>query len=167
MAKYQYGLLKFETGTMDPVTGEVTDWVEEKVYQDTCVIDRPEATKTEHYAQGDPNAKVIRYSRPGTKTIAFSIFDRSAASKVKWLGGTVTTVQSKDMWNEPETPVTSTKKAIRLTFEDGSQAIAPNCSCAARDAWNPNDSDVAVIPVVASVMSTGVAGVSSWRETDA
>lgn len=167
MPKFQYGLLKFETGTMDPETGEVTDWVEEKVYQDSCVIDRPAASKTEHYAQGDPHAKVIRYGRPGAKTVEFSVFDRSAESKQKWLGGTVTALNGKDTWNEPDRPVMETRKAIRLTFEDGSTAVGPNMSCAARDAWNPNDSDVAVIPVVASVMSTGITGVSAWSETDA
>jgi|GEM_PF-1227281 len=165
MPKYQYGLLKFETGTMDAVTGAVSNWTEEKIYQDTCVIDRPEAQKTEHYAQGDPDPKVIRYGRTA-KTIAFSVFDRSADSKVKWLGGTKTTVDLVNSWNAPAKAVASTKKAIRLTFEDGSVAVAPNCSCAARDSWNPNDSDVAVIPVIATVLGTGVEAVASWTETD-
>lgn len=166
MPKYQYGLLKFETGTMNPTTGAITSWEEDKIYQDTVVIDRPEADRTEHFAQGDPDPKVTRYGRT-SKTIAFSVFDRSADSKVKWLGGTKTTVESVDAWHAPNLPVPFTKKAIRLTFEDGSIAIAPNCECAARDAWNPNDTDVAVIPVVATVMSTGVAEVASWSETDA
>ena len=167
MPKYQYGLLKFETGVMDPVTGLVAEWEEDEVYQDTCVIDRPEATKQEHYKQGDPDPKITRYSRPGAKTVAFSILDRSAKKKAKWLGGTVTTLNGKDTYHAPAVPVNSTKKAIRLTFEDGSIAIAPNCSCAGRDSWNPNDTEVGVIPVVASIQSTGVAEVSSWQETDA
>lgn len=167
MPKYQYGLSKFETGTMDPVTGAVANWEEEEVYQSTCLIDRPESTKTEHYAEGSPDPKITRYGRPGAKTVAFSILDRSAQSKSKWLGGTVTTVDGKDTYHAPDQPVNATKKAVRLTFEDGSIAVAPNCSCAARDSWNPNDTDVAVIPVVASVQSTGVANVSAWSETDA
>lgn len=255
MPKYQYGLRKFEIGDRDPSTGAVTNWREVKLYQNSVVIDRPESTRTNHFAQGDPNAKVVRYTTQ-PKTVTGIVFDRSTDSKVEWLGGTKTTVSTteiatmgavtggtgytngsysnipltggagtgatanitvaagavtavtivdpgsgyevadelstpaanlggagtgftvavatvttkpKNSWHEPEdtTQIGISTKAFRLTYEDESIAIGNNMSVAARDSWNPNDTDVAGIPFVATVQSSGVPGVSAWVETDA
>lgn len=166
MGKYQYGCSKVEIGTMAPVTGELTWEPQEiEVYQDTIVIDQPEASKTDHYKQGDKNPKVSRYGRTA-KTITFGIMDMSADSKVTWLGGTKTTVALKDTWNEPEQPVNSTIKALRFTLEDGSVIVVPVAECAGRLAANLNETDIATINVVATVKSTGVASVSAFQWTD-
>lgn len=166
MAKYQYGCSKVEHGTMDKVTGEIT-WApaELEVYQDTIVIDQPEASKTDHYKQGSSNPAVSRYAKVA-KTIAFSIMDLSADSKVLWLGGTKTTVATKDTWNEPEKAVPATIKALRFTLEDESVIVVPVAECAARLTGNVNDTDIVTIPVVATVKSTGVSSVSSFQWTD-
>jgi len=166
MAKYQFGCLKAEIGVMDPEDGTIEWGAEIDIYQDSIVMDEPEATKTEHYKQGDPDPKVTRYGRTA-KTIAFSIMDMSAASKAVWLGGTVTTVTGVDTWNAPAQPVKSTQKALRFTLEDGSIIIVPNAECAARLSSNLNETDIALMPVVATVKSTGVESVSAFQWTDA
>jgi len=166
MPKYQYGCKKVEDGTMDPSTGALT-WApsEIEVYQDSITIDQQEATRTDHFKQGDPNPKVSRYSKT-VKSINFAVMDMSADSKVKWLGGTKTTVEGKDTWNEPVNPVPSTTKALRFTLEDDSQIIVPNAECAARLSGNLNEADIMTIPVVATVKSTGVSAVSAFQWTD-
>lgn len=166
MAKYQYGCKKAEIGTMNPTTGEITwDVNEIDVYQDSIVVDQPEATRTEHFKQGDPDPKVTRHSRT-VRSITFSVMDLSADSKVKWLGGTKTTVEGKDTWNSPANPVAATTKALRFTLEDDSVIVVPNASCAARLAGNINETDIMLIPVVATVKSTGVSAVAAFQWTD-
>lgn len=164
MAKYQYGCLKAEIGEMDN-TGEITWGDEIDIYQDTIEIDQPEAGRTPHYKQGDPNAKVVRYDRT-ERTVGFSIMDMSADSKAEWLGGTTTTVDGKDAWNAPDEAVNSTTKALRFTLEDGSKVIIPVAECAARLESSLNDTDIALIPVVATIKSTGVEGVSAFQWID-
>lgn len=166
MPKYQYGCTKVEHGVMDPGTGAVT-WnaVEFDVYQDTIVIDQPEASRTDHFKQGDPDPKVSRFAR-SVRTIQFSIMDLSADSKVLWLGGTKTTVSTKDTWNAPTKSVPSTIKALRFTLEDGSVITVPNAECAARLSGNLNDTDIMLIPVTATVKSTGVTAVAAFQWAD-
>lgn len=166
MAKYQYGCTKVEEGIMNATTGAVT-WApaEVAVYQNTITIDQPEAQKTEHYQQGKTSPAVIRYGRTA-KTISFSVMDLSADSKVSWLGGTKTTVESVDTWHEPTPAVSSKKKAMRFTLEDGSVITTPNLDCAARLTGNANDTDILLIPVVGTVLETGVTAVSGFSWTD-
>lgn len=166
MAKYQFGCTKAEIGVMDPGDGTITWGAEVDIYQDTIVLDEPEATRTDHFKQGDPNVKVTRFGNTAT-TIAFSIMDLSADSKVLWLGGTKTTVTTVDTWNKPDVAVKSTTKALRFTLEDGSIIIVPNAECAGRLASNLNQTDIALIPVVATVKSTGVEAVASFQWSDA
>lgn len=165
MAKYQYGCLKAEYGEMDPDTGEITGLTEFDIYQETIVVDEPEATKTEHFKQGDPTPKVVRYGNTST-TIAFTVMDMSAESKVTWLGGTQTTVDGKETWNKPKSAVRETEKALVFTLEDGSVITVPNAGCVGRISSNLNDTDIAGIPVVATVKSTGLSSVAdmSWSD---
>lgn len=166
MSKYQYGLIKLEEGTVDPTTGAVTVKGEIEVYQNTCVIDRPEPQQTNHFKQGDPNPKVSRFQRQ-PKTVTFNVFDRSAESKVNWLGGTSATVSGKTKWAESESSTGGvTTKCLIFTFEDGSKAIGRKVECVGRDSWNPNDTDVAVIPVKGTIMSSGIANVPAWEEEE-
>lgn len=165
MPKYQYGCLDAEIGDFDPVTGATSNWRKIEIYQDTIVLDQPEATRTDHFKQGDPNPKVSRFARVVT-TVAFSIMDMSATSKEEWLGGTVTTVDLKDTWNKPKKQVSSTAKSLRFTLEDESVITIPNSDCAARIASNLNDTDIALMPVIASVKSTGVEAVADFSWTD-
>lgn len=165
MAKYQYGCTKAEIGEMDPATGDVTWGEEVDVYQDTIEIDQPEATTTPHYKQGEPDPKVVRYGRT-ERTVVFSIMDMSAESKKTWLGGTTTTVDQKSSWNSPAQPVPTTIKSLRFTLEDGSQIIIPNAECAARLSSALNDTDIALIPVTATVKSTGVDDVAAFQWID-
>lgn len=164
MSKYQFGCLKAEIGEMDN-EGEVTWGDEIEVYQDTIGLNHPEATRTSHYKQGDPNAKVVRYGRT-ERTISFSIMDVSAESKKEWLGGTATTVDGSQAWDASDTPVNYTTKSLRFTLEDGSVMTIPNAECSARLESELNDTDIVVIQVVATVKSTGVAGVSAFRWVD-
>lgn len=166
MSKYQYGCLKVEIGDFNPTTGATSNWREIDVYQDSIVLDQPEAASTPHYKQGEPNVKVIRYGRTLT-TVAFSIMDMSAASKAEWLGGTVTTVDDVDTWNAPDQVVNSTTKSLRFTLEDGSVITIANGECAARNASTFNETDIALMPVVATVKSTGIPAVPAMAWADA
>lgn len=166
MPKYQYGCLKVEIGDYNPTTGATTNWREVDVYQDTIVLDQPEAAQTPHFKQGDPSPKVIRYGRTST-TIAFSIMDMSSESKAEWLGGTVTTVDLVSTWNAPATAVNSTIKSLRFTLEDGSVITVANGDCAARMASNLNETDIALMPVIATVKSTGIPAVPAMTWSDA
>lgn len=165
MAKYQYGCLKAEYGVMDPDTGAISGKTEFEIYQDTIVVDEPEPQKTEHFKQGDPAPKVVRYGNTST-TIAFTVMDMSADSKVAWLGGTKTTVEGKDTWNKPKTSTKELAKALIFTLEDGSVITVPNAGCVGRISSNLNDTDIAGIPVVATVKSTGLPEVAdiSWAD---
>lgn len=166
MPKYQYGCKKVEHGTMNVSTGAIT-WndTELDVYQDTIVVDQPEATRTDHFKQGDPDPKVSRFART-VRSVQFSIMDLSADSKVLWLGGTKTTADTKDTWNAPSVAVPKTVKALRFTLEDNSMITIPNADCAARLAGNANDTDIMLMPVVATVKSTGVSAVAAFQWTD-
>ena len=165
MAKYQYGCTKAEYGVMDPVTGAISGKVEFDIYQNTITLDEPEPQKTEHFKQGDSTAKVVRYGNTST-TISFNVMDMSAASKVVWLGGTKTTLEGKDTWNKPKVPAKETNKALIFTLEDGSVITIPNAGCAARLSSNLNDTDIAQIPVVATVKSTNLEAVADFQWAD-
>ncbi|WP_286778753.1 MULTISPECIES: hypothetical protein [Sphingobacterium] len=165
MPKYQYGCIKAEHGTMDVETGAISGLTEFDIYQNTIVVDEPEAQKTEHFKQGDPVAKVTRYGNT-SKTIAFSVMDVSADSKVTWLGGTKTTVAQKDTWNAPKRAVKETVKALVFTLEDGSVITVPNAGCAGRLSSNLNDTDIAMIPVIATVKSTNLDQVADFQWAD-
>lgn len=165
MGKYQYGCSKAEVGTFNPATGAVTNWEEVDIYQDTITVDQPEASRTDHFKQGDPSPKVSRFARVA-KTISFSIMDVSAKSKAKWLGGTVTTVDQVDAWNTPKNQVNSTVKALRFTLEDGSVITVPHTDSAARLTSNLNDTEIVLIPVVATIKSTGKEDVPDMSWTD-
>ena len=166
MGKYQYGCLKAEIGVYNPTTGASSNWSEIEIYQDSIVVDQPEAAQTPHFKQGDPNAKVVRYGRV-SNTVAFSIMDMSAESKAEWLGGTATMLNGVGTWNEPDKAVNSLTKSLRFTLEDGSVITVPNADCAARLSSNLNETDIALMPVVATVRSTGVAGVAGFTWADA
>lgn len=165
MPKYQYGCTRAQYGVMDPVTGAITGLTEFDIYQDSIVLDEPEAQKTEHYKQGDPSPKVTRYGRTVT-SIQFNVMDVSADSKVKWLGGTKTTVDQKDTWNKPKTAVRETVKALVFDLEDGSVITVPNAGCAGRLSANLNDTDIAMIPVSVTVKSTNLPAVADFQWTD-
>ncbi|WP_392471312.1 hypothetical protein ACF3OC_08015 [Sphingobacterium cellulitidis] len=165
MPKYQYGCIRAQIGLMNVTTGAITGLKEIDIYQDTIVIDDPEKQMTPHFKQGDPTPKVTRYAR-SQMTVAFSIMDTSADSKVEWLGGTKTTVDTKDSWNRPKTQVNETVKALIFDLEDGSKITIPNAGCAARLASNLNDTDIVVIPVVATVKSTNLPAVADVQWTD-
>ncbi|MGJ1305132.1 hypothetical protein [Sphingobacterium multivorum] len=165
MPKYQYGCIKAEYGIMDVATGEISGLTEFDIYQNTIVVDEPEAQKTEHFKQGDPVAKVVRYGNT-SKTVAFSVMDMSADSKVNWLGGTKTTVAQKDTWNAPKTNVGEMVKALVFTLEDNSVITIPNAGCAGRLSSNLNDTDIGMIPVVATVKSTNLEAVADFQWAD-
>lgn len=165
MPKYQYGCSRAQEGVMDPITGAITGLKEIEIYQDTIVLDEPEAQTTDHFKQGDPDPKVTRYSRVVTSVI-FSVMDMGADSKVNWLGGTKTTVNTKDTWNKPKKKVNEKMKALIFDLEDGSVITIPNAGCAGRLTANLNDTDIALIPIKATVKSTGVEEVSSFQWTD-
>jgi len=165
MAKYQYGCVKAEYGEMDPATGAISNKVEFDLYQNTLSIEEDEAQSTPHYKQGDPDPKVIRHANTLRRAI-FSVMDTSADSKVAWLGGTKTTVESIDTWNAPKVANKELHKALIFTLEDGSVITIPNAGCIARLSSNLNDTDIALIPVVATVKSTGLSEVANFQWTD-
>lgn len=165
MPKYQFGCTRAQIGIMDPATGAITGLKEIDIYQDTIVIDDPERQRTDHFKQGDPSPKVTRYGR-SAMTIAFSIMDTSADSKVEWLGGTKTTVDMKDTWNRPKEQVNETVKALIFDLEDGSKITVPNAGCSARMSSNLNGTDIVQIPVVATIKSTNLPAVSEFQWTD-
>lgn len=166
MAKYQYGCLKVEVGDFNPTTGAITNWKEVDVYQNTIIMDEPEAQKTDHLKQGDPNPKVTRYGAV-SRTIAQSIMDTSAASKAEHLGGTVTTVDDVTTWNAPKKKVASKIRAWRYTLEDGSILTVPCGDTVSRLASSLNDTDIVTIPQIITIKSTGVENVSDIQWTDA
>lgn len=150
---------------MDAVTGEITwDAAEIEVYQDSIVLDDPERSSQDHFQQGNKNVKVRRRGRTA-KTIAFEVMDVSADSKVRWLGGTKTTVATKDTWNEPEEP-RSIKRAMRFTLEDGSVIVTPTLDCDGRLPANLNETDIVRMSIMGTVTATGVASVSAFQWTD-
>lgn len=165
MAKYQYGCIKAEYGTMNPTTGAISGKVEFDLYQNTLTIEEDEPQSTPHFKQGDPDPKVIRHSNTLRRAI-FSVMDTSADSKVVWLGGTKTTVESVDTWNAPKVANKETNRALIFTLEDGSIITIPNAGCVGRLSSNLNDTDIALIPVVATVKSTGLPAVSNFQWTD-
>lgn len=166
MPKYQYGCAKVEMGVFDPLTGLSSGWKEVDIYQNTIVVEQPEASRTDHFKQGDPNPKVSRFA-PTVKTITQSIMDVSAASKTEHLGGTMTTVDNVDTWNAPKRTVNSKVRSWRYTLEDGSVITVPHTDTSSRSSFNLNDTDIAMIPQTIIVKSTGIESVADFQWADA
>lgn len=253
MAKYQYGCLKAEHGEMDPSTGVVSNFQEFEIYQDTITLDEPEATRTDHFKQGNSAApKVTRFGNTVT-AVNFTVMDMEADSKVRWLGGSKTSVAEagvatvgtivagsgytngtylnvpltggtgsgatanitvaggevtavvivdagagytasdtlsasaailggggtgftvpvatvtatmKNSWHKPKAPVRKIDRALRFHLEDGSVIVIPNAGCAGRLSSNLNQTDIAGMPVVATVQDTGLPNVSDMTWDD-
>jgi len=165
MSTFQYGCDKAEYGGMS-ATGAMTSAVEMDIHQDTIQHNEGTPTATKHYKQGNGRAKVIRYAN-ADETVSFNIMDMSAASKAVWLGGTVTTLDNKSTWNKPKGKKKPTEKSLKYYLEDGSIIYIPKASCMATLVNNYNDSDIAVITVVAEVMDCGLDDVSDFQWTDA
>ncbi|ADY51515.1 hypothetical protein Pedsa_0943 [Pseudopedobacter saltans DSM 12145] len=164
MGKYKYGVIKSEVGTYNEVDGTSTGWAEIEPYKDTIVITEEDPTTTNHFKQGDANPKITR-QQPGAQNIELSIMDLSADSKVMWLGGTKTTVSTKETWNAPKVK-TPKIKSLRFTLETGEILTIPKVSCFGKLDFKASDTDIDLITVSGVIQDPGFAGVAPMMIAD-
>jgi hypothetical protein len=164
MGKYKYGVLKMEVGTYSEVDGTSTDWVEVEAYKDTIVMSEEDPTVSNHFKQGEANPKITRQT-PGAQTVEFSIMDLSAASKVDWIGGTVTTVSTKDTWSAPKSK-TPKIKSLRWTLETGEILTVPKVTCFSKLDFKASDEDIDLILVSGTILDPGFVGVAPMTLAD-
>ena len=119
MAKYSYGLSKFEVGSLkaDGTPDALVDYKKQRVYKDTCVIEESDPTVEHHYSEGE-NTPFLSLSENGMMSVKASLTDVSADTLVKFLGGTVTTVNNKKVWHK-STAQENLEKYLKITFLDG------------------------------------------------
>jgi hypothetical protein len=164
MGKYNYGVLKMEVGTYSEVDGTSSAWAEVENYKDTIVMSEEDPTVSNHFKQGEANPKITRQS-PGAQTVEFSIMDLSADSKVLWIGGTKTTVSTKDTWSAPKSK-TAKIKSLRFTLETGEILTIPKVSCFAKLDFKASDADIDLITVSGTILDTGIVDVAPMTLAD-
>lgn len=159
-----YGITKAEAGVFNPVDGSVSAWTEMEVYKNTILMPEEDPTRTSHYKQGQASPVLVQ-EVAGVITVTFSLLDISAANKADWIGGTVTTVNTKDTWNSPRVK-TSKTKALRFTMEDGSIMTIVKASCWTKLDVKASDTEINLLLVTATVLDPGFPEVLpiSWED---
>lgn len=130
--KYSYGISAFTIADIDPGTflGINPVDVKELVYRDSFNMTEEEGTTTDHYSEMDTTPKVS-FTEVGKETITFQAMETQVDMLVLFLGGTKTTVASRDRWSKPTT-ATDIEKFVTITTNDGTTIQIPRCKITGR-----------------------------------
>jgi hypothetical protein len=164
MAVVTYGATKIELGTFNPADGTTSAFAEIPVYKDTFTMTEAEPNKTQHYQQGRSNPRLERFNA-NPLDVTFQVMDTDPEELVKFLGGTVAVVLTKNVWRAPKSKSELTK-ALKITCADGSIILIPKFNFYARPNLTITDANINLIDISGSVNDTGFAGVPdiSWGE---
>jgi hypothetical protein len=117
--KYAYGISSLIISDIDPVTGlAVAGGVEVKdeVFRDTFNLTTGDGNRTDQFAEMSVNPDVS-FLEQGTTTGLFSLMNTSAARKQLLMGGTVTTVDLKETWSQPNNKIAIEKNIVATTVD--------------------------------------------------
>lgn len=132
MAKYSYGIASFTIGDIDPITGlQINPLdVKEMVYRDSFNMTEEEGTTTDHYSEMDTTPKVS-FTEVGKETLTLQLMETQAAVLVKFLGGTVATLDGSSAWSKP-TGAGNIEKFLDITTVDGTRIRIPRAKVTGR-----------------------------------
>lgn len=156
-----YGLKKLEWGDIaaDGDMGTVLADVG-TVYKDTCDLQEEDGSTTEHYGEQYDDPFVIIEKR-GKLTLKFSIVDVKPDNLVKWLGGTVTTVNSKDTWNRPKS-VPNIEKSFKATTQNDAIFKIPRGKVKGKINWKVAGQEVAKVDIIVTALQPTKEGVDNF-----
>lgn len=165
MPKYSVGVKKASFGDFDPITGAVSNLVEVEVYKDTLKITEEPPTATKHFQSGKNMPRKISL-QGGSEMAELSIMNASAAGMVIGLGGTVTTVDTKSVWNKPKGTPQERIKALVVETEDGFIYTITRGSVSGSKAIGGGDTNIALINIKVEATDTGLPAVAdvTWAE---
>ncbi|MGY6522010.1 MAG: hypothetical protein ACXIUD_09795 [Mongoliitalea sp.] len=152
MPVYSYGLKSVKYAPIDPETKVPGAFVTVgKIYRDTGEFQQEDAAVTDHLEELS-DYPVVTTNRKGLSSVRMRLMDTSAANKVIWLGGTITTVADQpDQWNEPNQHP-NIEYAFEFEFEDGSIKGINRGKVMAKDMPDPKRSGFHVIDVMIKVL---------------
>ncbi len=153
---YSYGLEYLKAGTIDGTTGAATGLASVgDIFQDTCDITQGDPTITKLYSAQNPNTPRKSFAQPGSKTLKFSLMSNDADTLAKYLGGTVTTVNSVKQWNAPSTYV-DVELAFELKTSDGTIIKIARGGVTAKLNYAVRTNSLFLVDVVVEVLSPKV-----------
>jgi hypothetical protein len=166
MAVFSYGLKSVKVSDIDAVTGLATSLTDiGKIYRETAEFTEDDPEEFEHYSELDDNP-IISKTRKGVKSIMMNLMDTSADNLVKYLGGTVTSVEgAPDKWNEPTT-TPEIFKAFEVEMEDGSKYGINRGRVSGKLMPDPKRSGFTVLQLMIKVLQPLVANVPPTYKVD-
>ena len=148
------GLLSIEIADL-PVGGGVpleADWdVVGKTYRDEATLTEDDATTNDHFSNeaDDPEESDMV---AGKKKLKFSLIDFTAATLVKYLGGTATGTAPAQVWNAPASK-TAIEKAFRLKSKNGYYITLPRVSFIGKVDYTLSPTGIAKVIVDGTVLA--------------
>lgn len=164
--KTAYGITSFEVGDIAAADGTLENPVDvtTAVYKDTIELNVPEPTETTHRVEGK-KAPIVVTDEAGLTTVMLSLADTSAAQKLAFMGGTITTLDFKDTWNAPAEN-TVIEKYIRFTTKDGMVFQCPRVKVNARLTGKIAESGIVLMPIKMTVLAPNFAALKEMMVTD-
>jgi hypothetical protein len=166
MTKYAYGISSFLIGDIDPATGLQINPTEikESVYRDTFNWVEQEGATTDHYSEMDSTPK-ISFTEAGKETITLQIMETQADLLVKFLGGTVTVVDLKNVWHKP-TSAPAIEMFIDITTEDGTNIKIPRARVSGRKNFQFRRNNIWLVDVTITPMTPLLGTLDAIEITD-
>lgn len=154
MEVISYGVSKVEFGTFDTATGAITSPVEIPAFKDSVDNQEEDAPETPFYQEGKASPRRVVYGQ-AKETFKLSIMDSGAAMAAKFIGGTVTTVETNDTWHKG-TSKAGTAGGFRFTTTDGCVCTVYGAFVAKRNN-KMSDSNIRLIDITITPIETGTA----------
>jgi hypothetical protein len=160
-----YGVKKIEMGAI-AVDGDMGTVLTDigTIYKDTCDLQEEDGTATEHYGEQYDDPFLVIEKR-GKLTLKFSIVDVTPDNLVKFLGGSVTTVSTKDTWNRPLT-VPVIEKSFKVTTQNDVIFEIPRGKVKGKINWKVAGQEVAKVDITVTAMQPTKTGVSNFVVTE-
>lgn len=155
MGIYNVGLKSLKIGDFDPATGAISNLVAVEVYKNTLKITEEKPTKTKHFQAGVNSPRKIAI-QGGSEMAAFSIMNTAAASLAVALGGTVTTVNTRQRWAKPKGTPKERIKALVAESLDGAIYTIPRGSWTGVKNFDTDEGALYLMEIEVEVTDTGL-----------
>jgi hypothetical protein len=158
---HSYGLKKIEAGAIAS-DGDMGATLSDIgiIYKDTCDLQEEDGSTTEHYGEASDDPFLVIDKR-GKMTLKFSLVDVTPDTLVKYLGGSVTTVSTKDQWNRPKT-VPNIELSFKCTTQNDVTFSIPRGKVKAKINWKVAGLEVAKVDFTITALEPTKTGVASF-----
>lgn len=165
MGLITYGGNEFRMGDFNTETGAIENTEVIPVYKDSFQMEDDEPTQNAFYQQGKKSPRLVRSVEPDD-VVELSIMETSTAWLKKMFGGTVTTVNGRQVWHKPKLGRGEIIKGLEIDTEDGSLLRIPRGQWIARKSIRATDDGINLIPVRITATDTGLDEVADFQWGD-